>query len=97
MGAESVVRGQVLVIDEIGKMELFSEKFKERVASLFGISQSGEENRGVLVATIPVSKPAAKEIPLLLALRQRPNCKLFEVCACQNYTPISIYAHSQMY
>ncbi len=80
VGAVKAMKGEVLVIDEIGKMELFSDRFKDRVASLFGIHQSHEENRGVLLATIPVSKPTPKENPLLLALRQKPNCKLFQVC-----------------
>jgi nucleoside-triphosphatase THEP1 len=71
-GRGEVVR-DVVVIDEVGKMELLSEAFEERVRVLF---DSGSNNL-VLLVTIPASRP--KQGSLLHTIRRRRDCRLFEV------------------
>lgn len=44
----------LLVIDEIGKMELFSELFKSRVGNIFS-----NQSQHVVLATIPIRKSDA--------------------------------------
>lgn len=78
----------VLVMDEIGKMELFSRGFVERVRSLFeatshtSSSSASSNGRGLgnvtLLATVPVQRPQQKPHPLLAEIRQRKDCKLYE-------------------
>ena len=63
---------EVVVIDEIGKMELFSHKFVSTVKELF----SGRD-KVVIMATVPLTK--GKSLPLVTELKQRRDCKLFEV------------------
>ena len=75
----------VLVIDEIGKMELFSPKFVGSVSNLFDgryPSPSGAAAPGggvVLLVTIPVVRSPGKEHKLLQSIRQREDCALFQV------------------
>lgn len=61
----------VVVIDEVGKMELFSQAFVQTVKKLFSNPQT------VILATIPISK--GKPIPLVEEIRTRPDAKLFIV------------------
>ena len=84
MAAGSTRRGKLVVIDEVGKMELFSRGFIERVKSLFdtagshasvGVGQGGV----VLLATIPVQRAHQKQHWLLESIRRRKDCSLFEV------------------
>lgn len=56
-----------ILIDEIGKMELYSEAFREAVADVF------DSDRPVL-ATIPVHRN-----PFLDRIRQRGDVKLIEI------------------
>ncbi len=85
-----------MVIDEVGKMELFSHDFVERVKSLFGAaaaattsssptptpttSEEAEQGGVVLLATIPVHRPQQKQHWLLESIRRRKDCLLLEVC-----------------
>jgi len=61
----------VIVIDEIGKMELFSQKFEQMVRSLMSTSNV------TLLATIPQKR----QIPVTFAneVRTSPTVRLFEV------------------
>ena len=59
------------VVDEIGKMEMFSTRFKQDVKKLF------EAENTTVVATIPISK--GKPIPLVEDIRSRKDVKLFTV------------------
>ena len=64
----------LIVIDEIGKMELFSRKFTETVQRLFEDVSGGER---VVLATVPIARH--KSHWLLDELRHRRECKLFQV------------------
>ena len=61
----------VIVVDEIGKMELFSRSFEDAVRQLMSCS------RVILLATIP----AQRRIPVEFAdeVRHSPTVRLFEV------------------
>lgn len=61
----------VVVIDEIGKMEMFSKPFQEAVRAVFGIPNC------VIMATIPVSK--GNPIPLVKELVSRNDTRVFTV------------------
>ncbi len=69
----TITKGEVsiIVIDEIGKMELFSDKFKSAVEGAFGQTNS------VVLATIPV--PKGKPIQFVEKIRNMPGAKLFTV------------------
>ncbi|CAH0746970.1 unnamed protein product [Bemisia tabaci] len=56
----------VLILDEIGKMELYSNKFKQKVSEIFRNSET------VILATIP-SRP----MPVVDSLRKLPSAKIF--------------------
>lgn len=58
----------VIVIDEIGKMELFSHKFKQDVVKLF---ESGSQ---MILCTVPASS-----LPFVNIIKSRPDVKLVEV------------------
>ncbi|KAJ2939200.1 hypothetical protein O0L34_g8514 [Tuta absoluta] len=60
----------LLVIDEIGKMEFFSEQFKSRVKDIFSAASDY-----VVLATIPVRKGDA----LIESLRNNPRGKVWLV------------------
>ena len=62
---------RLFAIDEIGKMELFSQDFVEVVQAVFQCPDV------VVLATIPVARQ--KSHWLVEELRQRPDCMLFEV------------------
>lgn len=61
----------LFVIDEVGKMELFSRTFVDSVRSIF------RSPANVVMATIPIARQ--KSHWLLEELRKRKDCKLFEV------------------
>jgi nucleoside-triphosphatase len=58
----------LIVIDEIGKMELFSDRFEHLIEEIFA------KGRKKILATIPVSK-----IPLIEKLRNLPDTEVIEV------------------
>ena len=59
------------MIDEIGKMELFSDKFASAVKELF------KQDHVTIMATVPLSKGRAQS--LVTEIKQRKDCVLFEV------------------
>ncbi|KAM7249070.1 hypothetical protein ACFE04_029092 [Oxalis oulophora] len=61
---------KVLIIDEIGKMELFSENFKNIVKRLY------DQKSNVIVASIPVER---KNLPFVEQLCQSPSAELISV------------------
>lgn len=84
-GENTGTRKKLLVVDEVGKMELFSRDFVERVRVLFESGGHTSFLGGcghvgvVLMATIPVHRPRSKSHWLLEAIRQRQDCKLYQV------------------
>jgi len=64
---EGIRKGKIIVMDEIGKMELFSREFREMVRKVFSHDVS-------VLATVPVSR-----IPLVEEIKRRKDIKLFEV------------------
>ena len=79
----------LFVIDEIGKMELFSSSFVEHVQALFNPPMDQVESElqrssrlgpgsNVILATIPVARQRSHW--LVEELRRRDDCLLFEVC-----------------
>jgi len=58
----------LIVIDEIGKMELFSHKFANKIEEIFNKS-----NKKIL-ATIPITK-----IPLINKLKSLPDTEVIEI------------------
>lgn len=71
------VSKRLMVIDEVGKMELLSKDFVDRVWQLFDDRTPGVDV--VMLVTIPVSRPHQKQHWLLQNIRLRQDCKLFEV------------------
>ncbi len=75
-----------MVIDEVGKMELFSRKFVQSVRALFEdvnpvSSHSDPTHMGVVIlATIPIARSGQRSHELLEMLRNRRDCLLYEVC-----------------
>ena len=61
----------VYVIDEVGKMELFSERFVQEVRDLLGNQHT------TILTTIPVAK--GKPIPFVEEVRHRKDAVLFQV------------------
>ena len=68
-------RDCLVVIDEIGKMELFSKSF---VSSVEGLFENLSNEWRVVLATIPVAG-RGKSHWLLEELRHRRDCRLFQV------------------
>lgn len=62
----------IIVIDEIGKMELFSKSFEIATKTAFS-------SRNTILGTIPVQK--GKPIPLVEFVRSHPSVKLITVAA----------------
>ncbi len=60
------------MVDEIGKMELFSKTFVSSLKRLF------DSKSAIILATVPVSK--GKLIPIVEDLKKRPDCQLITVC-----------------
>ncbi len=65
-------------IDEIGKMELLSNKFKQLIQTLI------EQENLILVATIPI-----KSVTFVDRIRTRKDCHLMTVCTKE--TELFIY------
>ncbi|XP_046997290.1 cancer-related nucleoside-triphosphatase homolog [Schistocerca americana] len=63
--------GHVLVVDEIGKMELFSKKFKDCVSAAFS------SPKATILGTIPIAKQ--RPIQFVEELRTRPDVKVITV------------------
>ncbi|XP_068236164.1 cancer-related nucleoside-triphosphatase [Palaemon carinicauda] len=63
-----VSNGHVLILDEIGKMEMFSQKFVSGVRQVMGQSFS------TVLATIPI--PKGRPIPLVEEIRNRKDILL---------------------
>ena len=63
----------VYVIDEIGKMELFSQSFCRTVQHLL------DDHSNTVFCTIPVAK--GKPLPLVEQLRNRKDIILYQVCS----------------
>jgi nucleoside-triphosphatase len=57
----------IILLDEIGKMELFSEKFKEKIKMIFNLDK-------IIVATIPVA-----QIEFIEKLEKFPRVKIYEI------------------
>lgn len=66
----------LLFIDEIGKMELFSEKFATTVKNLF----FGKRNKKCIVATIPqIHKVPQKYLSFFRQFHEDDSCKVIDV------------------
>uniref|UniRef100_A0A8C5MH46 Nucleoside-triphosphatase, cancer-related n=1 Tax=Leptobrachium leishanense TaxID=445787 RepID=A0A8C5MH46_9ANUR len=68
---ETSTQKTVCVIDEIGKMELFSESF------IHVVRKTLECAGAVILGTIPV--PKGKPLPLVEEIRRRPDVKVFTI------------------
>ena len=73
--ASSVIRRHVIVIDEIGKMELLSHGFVNAVRNIF--EQKPKDTSDLVLATIPIA--GHKTHWQVEELRHRKDCMLFEV------------------
>nr|CAD7454074.1 unnamed protein product [Timema tahoe] len=71
---------RVLVLDEIGRMELFSDDFKQSVKSALNNPLQ------VILATIPVAK--GRPISFVEEIRQHPNAKVFILLEDKAVLPI---------
>ena len=78
-------RRELVVIAEIGKMELFSHQFVDAVRELF------QSDKVVIMATVPVTKGRA--LPLVDELKQRKDCALFEVGCYWPSSPDCLCVH----
>ncbi|XP_033228178.1 cancer-related nucleoside-triphosphatase homolog [Belonocnema kinseyi] len=66
----------IVFIDEIGKMELFSEKFATTIKNLF----FGKRNKKCIVATIPpIHKVPQKYLSFFRHFHEDDSCKFIEV------------------
>lgn len=74
--------GRLVVVDEVGKMEVISSDFVEAVRALF------DSCRCVVLATIPIA--STKSHWLVDELRKRDDCRLFEVTS--NDTEIHVHS-----
>ncbi len=61
-----VNKRKIILIDEIGKMELFSKNFKEKIVEIFQLNK-------IIIATIPISK-----IEFIENLKASPKVKIYE-------------------
>lgn len=62
-----VNKRKIILIDEIGKMELFSKSFKEKIIEIFQLDK-------IIIATIPISK-----IEFIENLKSLPKVKIYEI------------------
>ena len=67
---------QVLVLDEIGKMELFSKPFSTAVKKVF------DQKDLVVLATVPLSK--GRGLAAVDEIKKRQDCSLIEVLINNN-------------
>lgn len=65
----------ITVLDEVGKMELFSQSFLLAVKNLFTTNT-------IILGTIPLQK--GKSIPIVEFIRTNPSVKLFSVSIILN-------------
>jgi nucleoside-triphosphatase len=63
------LRGDVVLIDELGKMELFSERFREAVLELF-------DSSAAIAATVHTARH-----PFTDALKRRPDVEVVRLTA----------------
>lgn len=64
-------QSHIFVVDEIGKMELFSDRFKRKVRDLL------DDSNCMIFGTIPLTR--GNGIPFIQGLRTRADVKVFEV------------------
>ncbi|XP_059615957.1 cancer-related nucleoside-triphosphatase [Phlebotomus argentipes] len=64
----------VLLIDEIGKMELFSTQFQDGIVK---ITEDLRLGRRCMIATIPITSPHSSDI--IQNLKKIDNCQVFEI------------------
>ena len=69
---QDVQQRSVFVVDEVGKMEMFSDDFTRSIRKLLDAPDV------TLLVTIPVRKQ--NPIPLAEEIRGRKDVRLFEVC-----------------
>lgn len=62
-----VNKKKIILIDEIGKMELFSKNFREKIIEIFKLDK-------IIIATIPISK-----IKFIENLKSLPKVKIYEI------------------
>ncbi|CAI9538738.1 unnamed protein product [Staurois parvus] len=79
----NLAQKSVCVIDEIGKMELFSQKFISIVHKVL------DSANVVVFGTIPI--PKGKPLPLVEEIRQRQDVKMFNVSDSNNSSTLPIY------
>lgn len=60
----------LLIIDEIGKMELFSKKFEKQIKDLFSKKQ-----KLLILAIVPISN----DIPLVKKLKEKKDTEVFQL------------------
>jgi nucleoside-triphosphatase len=60
----------LLIIDEIGKMELFSKKFEKQIKELFSKKQ-----KLLILAIVPISN----DIPLVKKLKEKKDTEVFQL------------------
>ena len=97
-GAEAMVQRSpsLLIVDEIGKMELFSRKFEKEVRDLF------DRPGVVLLGTVPLQS-RHRSCSLVDQLMSRKDVRLFEVSYVIIIAPRalllcdSLHVHSYMY
>jgi nucleoside-triphosphatase len=68
-------KSSALIIDEIGKMELLSEKFEKQIQQLILDLKSKKKS---LIATIP-SSPRGRPIAVVEELKAISSTKIFEI------------------
>lgn len=65
----------ILVVDEIGKMELKSDLFNNFISGLIGSSEKDKFSDRIIIATVPI----VKSIPIVEKMKSLRNSKLFTV------------------
>lgn len=64
----------ILIVDEIGKMELKSVLFNQFLSDLVGFSERDKSSDGIIIATA-----STKTIPIVEKMKSLPDTKLFIV------------------
>lgn len=64
----------MLVVDEIGKMELKSDQFANFISEIIGTSETGKCSFKVIIATVPI----AKSIPIVERIKSLRNSRLYD-------------------
>lgn len=73
----------VVIVDEIGKMELFSKPFMKAVIELF-------ESQASILATVPVARQHS--IQIVEQLKQREDVTLVEVILISGWVMTVVYS-----